>query len=75
MGIIAIGPLSNLAVAYHLDNSIVDKINIVSIMGGSITGMGIRSFFAAEFNFFLDAQAAKIIIDVSILNTHFLDIQ
>ncbi len=64
MGIIAIGPLSNLAVAYHLDNTIVDKISVVSIMGGSITGMGIRSFFAAEFNFFLDAHAAKIVVDV-----------
>ena len=33
-------------------------------MGGSITGMGIRHFFSAEFNFFLDAHAAKIVIDV-----------
>ena len=64
LGIIAIGPLTNLAVAYHLDNSIVEKIAIVSIMGGSITGMGIRHFFSAEFNFFLDAQSAKIVVDV-----------
>jgi hypothetical protein len=34
-------------------------------MGGSITGMGIRHFFSAEFNFFLDAHAAKIVIDVT----------
>ncbi len=47
LGIIAIGPLTNLAVAYHMDNSIIDKISIVSIMGGSITGMGIRHFFSA----------------------------
>jgi len=33
-------------------------------MGGSITGMGIRHFFSAEFNFFLDAHAAKIVVDV-----------
>jgi inosine-uridine nucleoside N-ribohydrolase len=26
--------------------------------------MGIRHFFSAEFNFFLDAQAAKIVVDV-----------
>ena len=64
LGIIAIGPLTNLSVAYHLDNSITEKISIVSIMGGSITGMGIRHFFSAEFNFFLDAQAAKIVVDV-----------
>lgn len=73
LGIIAIGPLTNLSVAFHLDNSIIDKISIVSIMGGSITGMGIRHFFSAEFNFFLDAHAAKIVIDVSFLQT--LEIQ
>ena len=66
LGIIAIGPLTNLAIAYHLDNTIVEKISIVSIMGGSITGMGIRHFFSSEFNFFLDAHAAKIVIDVII---------
>jgi len=33
-------------------------------MGGSITGMGIRHFFSSEFNFFLDAHAAKIVVDV-----------
>ncbi len=47
-----------------MDNSIVKNIAIVSIMGGSITGMGIRHFFSAEFNFFLDAQSAKIVVDV-----------
>ena len=36
-------------------------------MGGSITGMGIRHFFSAEFNFFLDAHAAKIVVDVNFL--------
>ncbi len=36
-------------------------------MGGSITGMGIRHFFSAEFNFFLDAHAAKIVVDVFLL--------
>lgn len=59
--------MTNLAVAYHVDNSITEKISIVSIMGGSITGMGIRHFFSAEFNFFLDAHAAKIVVDVNFL--------
>ncbi len=63
IGIIAIGPLTNLALAYHLDYSIVDKINVLSIMGGSISSFGIRSFFAAEFNFYLDAESAKIVFE------------
>jgi len=33
-------------------------------MGGSLSGMGFREFFAAEFNFFLDPEAAKIVINV-----------
>lgn len=33
-------------------------------MGGSISGFGIRQFFAAEFNFFLDAEAAHIVFEV-----------
>lgn len=64
LAIIAIGPLTNLALAYHLDNSIAAKVPIISLMGGSISAFGIRSFFGAEFNFYLDADAAKIVIDV-----------
>lgn len=75
MGIIAIGPLTNLAVAYHLDNTIVEKISIVSIMGGSITGMGIRHFFSSEFNFFLDAHAAKIVVDVIFYHYYSIEFQ
>jgi inosine-uridine nucleoside N-ribohydrolase len=32
-------------------------------MGGSTSAFGIRQFFAAEFNFYLDAEAARIAID------------
>ena len=59
----AIGPLTNLALAYHLDNSFAGKVAMVSLMGGSVSAFGIRSFFAAEFNFYLDAEAAKIVTD------------
>lgn len=55
VAIIAIGPLTNLALAYHNDNSIGDKLGLLSLMGGSISAFGIREFFAAEFNFYLDA--------------------
>lgn len=34
------------------------------MMGGSISAYGIRQFFAAEFNFYLDAEAAQIAMKV-----------
>lgn len=64
VAVIAIGPLTNLALAYHTDNSIGDKLGLLSIMGGSISAFGIREFFAAEFNFYLDAEAANITMKV-----------
>lgn len=64
MAIIALGPLTNLAVAYHLDNTFAAKVPMISLMGGSIAGFGIRKFFGAEFNFHLDAQAANIVMEV-----------
>jgi len=43
----AIGPLTNVALAYHLDNSIAEKVSMVSIMGGSESAFGIMHFFAS----------------------------
>jgi inosine-uridine nucleoside N-ribohydrolase len=54
LAIIAIGPLTNLALAYTIDNSIAQKVGLISLMGGSISAFGIREFFAAEFNFYCD---------------------
>jgi inosine-uridine nucleoside N-ribohydrolase len=64
VAIIAIGPLTNLALAYHSSYSFAEKVGFISLMGGSISGFGIRQFFAAEFNFFLDAEAAHIVFEV-----------
>ena len=64
VAVIAIGPLTNLALAYHNDNSIGSKLGVLSLMGGSISAYGIRQFFAAEFNFYLDAEAAQISMKV-----------
>lgn len=47
LAIIAIGPLTNLALAYSIDNSIAEKVGMISLMGGSISAFGIRQFFAA----------------------------
>jgi purine nucleosidase len=47
LGIIAIGPLTNIAFAYLISPVIKDEISVLSIMGGAFTGLGIRHFFAA----------------------------
>ncbi len=42
VALIAIGPLTNLALAYHMDNTIGEKSGVLSIMGGSVSAFGIR---------------------------------
>ncbi|WP_338600711.1 nucleoside hydrolase [Sulfolobus tengchongensis] len=59
---LAISPLTNLALAYLLDNSIVRKIKRVWIMGGSIFSIG-NITPVAEFNIWVDPDAAKIVFD------------
>jgi purine nucleosidase len=59
---LAISPLTNLALAYLLDNSIVDKIKKVWIMGGSIFSIG-NITPVAEYNIWVDPDAAKIVFE------------
>lgn len=59
--IVTLGPLTNLAMALLKEPHIVDKIKHVYIMGGSgLTPGNITPL--AEFNFFVDAEAADIVI-------------
>ena len=55
-------PLTNLAVAYLLDNELPSLIAGVTIMGGSYSGIGMNEAFSAEFNFYGDVEAAAIVI-------------
>lgn len=55
-------PLTNLAIAYLLDNELPSMIAGISIMGGSYSGIGMNEAFSAEFNFFGDVEAASIVI-------------
>ena len=62
--IIAIGPLTNMAVATLVDPEIVDKITELIIMGGAfnITPYGRGNVTpVAEFNMWCDPEAAKIV--------------
>ncbi|MBB6636352.1 nucleoside hydrolase [Cohnella thailandensis] len=58
--IVAHGPLTNLAVAYMLDPSIVHKVKKVWVMGGSCHFRG-NITSTAEFNFYVDPEAAQMV--------------
>lgn len=60
--IVALGPLTNLALALQLEPSIADRIGAVVAMGGSPAGFGNASI-NAEYNVFADAAAAEIVFD------------
>ncbi|WP_043111804.1 nucleoside hydrolase [Solimonas flava] len=58
--IVAHGPLTNLAVAYMLDPSIVHKIKKLWIMGGACHFQG-NITPAAEYNVYADPEAARMV--------------
>lgn len=59
---LAISPLTNLALAYLRDPEIVKRIKAVYIMGGTIYARG-NITPVAEFNFWVDPDAAKIVLN------------
>lgn len=66
--IITLGPLTNLAMAVMKSPDIVDKIKHVYIMGGAgLTPGNITP--VAEFNFYVDAEAANIVIKSGLMLT------
>jgi purine nucleosidase len=60
--LVAIGPLTNLALATRLDPTLPKKYKRLIVMGGSIRGMG-NATPAAEFNAYVDPEAAAIVFD------------
>lgn len=58
--LVALGPLTNLALALRLDPSLPQRIGRLVVMGGAITGHGNISP-AAEFNVGFDPEAAHIV--------------
>lgn len=59
--LIAVGPLTNIALALSKDPSIVPLVKDVVIMGGSITGGNVNG--AAEANIYGDPEAASIVFN------------
>jgi inosine-uridine nucleoside N-ribohydrolase len=58
--VLALGPLSNIARAFQLDPSLPPLIKELVIMGGAIAVPGNKNR-VAEFNFFVDPEAADIV--------------
>ncbi|XP_071802192.1 pyrimidine-specific ribonucleoside hydrolase RihA-like isoform X1 [Asterias amurensis] len=58
---VAIGPLTNLALAIRLDPGFTGRLKKLVIMGGNTEGSGSMTD-AAEFNFFSDPEAAHIVL-------------
>ncbi|XP_075446657.1 inosine-uridine preferring nucleoside hydrolase-like [Ascaphus truei] len=62
ISLLATGPLTNLALAVKLDPALPKKLNQLYIMGGNLEGRGNRTV-CAEFNFYLDPEAAYIVMN------------
>jgi len=60
--VVCIGPLTNIAMAAVKDPSFVGNVKALFIMGGSNNARG-NITAAAEYNFFVDPEAAKTVFD------------
>ena len=63
--IVALGPLTNIATALQRDRATLQKVGRIVIMGGAVKVPGNISA-AAEFNFFVDPDAAQILMESGI---------
>lgn len=62
LSIVAIGPLTNIAVATMLDPELPGKFKELTIMGGAVSGKG-NTNINSEFNIYFDPEAAHIVFD------------
>lgn len=59
--LVALGPLTNIALALRLDPTLPQRIKRFVVMGGAVTGHG-NITTAAEFNIAYDPEAAHIVL-------------
>ncbi|KAJ2277933.1 rRNA-processing protein bfr2 [Coemansia sp. RSA 371] len=64
ISIVAVGPLTNIALLLSMYPKVIPKIKVLSIMGGAI-GLG-NTTAAAEFNIYCDPEAAHIVLNAGL---------
>jgi purine nucleosidase len=62
--LIPVGPLTNIASALNLDSELAGMVRGIVLMGGSLSGGNITP--AAEFNIYVDPEAARIVFQSGI---------
>lgn len=61
--LVALGPLTNLALALRLDPSLPERVARLVIMGGAVNGHGNTLRVPAEFNIGFDPEAAHVVFE------------
>lgn len=61
--LVMLGPLTNLALAVHLDPSLPRRVRRLVVMGGAVTGRGNTARLATEFNIGFDPEAAHVVFE------------
>ena len=61
--LVALGPLTNIALALRLDPELPQRIKQLVVMGGSLNAVGNTDTVPAEFNIYCDPEAAHIVCD------------
>jgi inosine-uridine nucleoside N-ribohydrolase len=64
ISIVGLGPLTNVALALHQDPEIASQVESIVLMGGSTSGGNVTP--SAEFNFYVDPEAASMVFDSGI---------
>src|SRR6185437_16123649 len=61
--LVALAPLTNLALALRLDPTLPQRVARLVVMGGAVTGHGNTGRIPAEFNIGFDPEAAHVVFE------------
>lgn len=61
--LVALAPLTNVALALRLDPTLPQRVRRLVVMGGAVTGQGNTGRVPAEFNIGFDPEAAHIVFE------------